>query len=78
MRYSHEVDFSAGGASIPLSQRYARYESLLSKMEKKFHYPSANPEALGIGAADGGHYFTFDMQKNKEAEGSLFNGVPNR
>lgn len=64
MRLAYEVDFSADGLSISLSQRYDRWMALRNEMEGEMQRIMANPAALGQGALDGGHYFRAGMNDN--------------
>lgn len=72
MRYIHEVDYSSGGMSLSLSQRYKNWMELYDKMEKKLErsmqYPSASSESLGDGSPDGGHYFYLGIGNNPRAK----------
>ena len=64
MRMAYEVDFSADGLSLSLSQRYERWKALKRELEEEMQYISANPAALGRGSLDGGHYFRAGMHDN--------------
>ena len=66
-KFAMMVDFSAGGASFQLSQRYERWASLLATEKRSRQMPSANPVALGEGCADGGHAFFLGQQNNPRA-----------
>lgn len=64
MKLAYEVDFSAGGMSLSLSQRYDRFRKLWLQMQASFQKISAAPSAIGKGAEDGGHYFRAGMNDN--------------
>lgn len=64
MRLAYEVDYSAGGLSLSLSQRYDRWKELWLRMQKQYQYITANPAALGDNKLDGGHYFRLGMNDN--------------
>lgn len=63
-RFAMMVDFHAGGMSIDFSKRYDRYKAMLDKLEKEGQFISVNPASLGVGCADGGHYFRLGMLNN--------------
>lgn len=67
MRMAYEVDFSADGLSLSLSQRYERWKALKRSIEEEMQGISANPSALGRGCPDGGHYFYAGMNDNPRA-----------
>lgn len=64
MKFAYEVDFSAGGMSLSMSQRYDRWKALWLRMQSEFQQITANPEALGRNRLDGGHYFYAGMNDN--------------
>lgn len=64
MKLSYEVDFSADGLSMSLSQRYDRWLAMWKRMQAEFQQITANPAALGKGSPDGGHYFYAGMNDN--------------
>ncbi len=64
MRLAYEVDYSADGLSLSLSQRYDRWKELWLRMQKQYQYITANPVALGDNKLDGGHYFRLGMNDN--------------
>lgn len=64
MRLAYEVDYSADGLSLSLSQRYDRWKELWLRMQKQYQYITANPAALGDNKLDGGHYFRLGMNDN--------------
>lgn len=68
MRMAYEVDFSADGLSLSLSQRYDRWKELKHELEGEMQYIAANPLALGKNAPDGGHYFYNGMNDNPRAK----------
>lgn len=68
MRMAYEVDFSADGVSMSLSQRYERWKALKREMEGEMQRITANPLALGKNAPDGGHYFYSGMNDNPRAK----------
>ena len=68
MRMAYEVDFSADGLSISLSQRYERWKKLWEELGQAMQYIAANPTALGKNAPDGGHYFYAGMNNNPRAD----------
>lgn len=68
MRMAYEVDFSADGVSMSLSQRYERWKALKREMEGEMQRITANPLALGKNAPDGGHYFYGGMNDNPRAK----------
>jgi len=63
-RFAMAVDFSAGGASFSLSQRYDRWNGMLITEKKRRQMITANPHALGEGCEDGGHNFWLGQQNN--------------
>ena len=63
-RFAMMVDFHAGGMSIEFSKRYDRYKAKLDELEKQNQFISANPQSIGEGCADGGHYFRLGMLNN--------------
>ena len=67
MKMAWEVDFSADGLSLSLSQRYERWKAMLKDMRADFQRITANPAALGKTRADGGHYFYAGMHDNPRA-----------
>lgn len=67
MRMAYEVDFSADGLSLSLSQRYERWKALKHEMEGEMQHIVANPKALGKDSLDGGHYFYSGMNDNPRA-----------
>lgn len=67
MRMAFEVDFSADGLSLSLSQRYDRWKELKRELEEEMQMVTANPAALGRGCPDGGHYFRAGMNDNPRA-----------
>jgi len=73
-RFAMAVDFSAGGASFALSQRYDRWAALLNVEKKHRQTVSANPSALGEGCMDGGHAFWLGQQNNPRAGHERFGG----
>lgn len=73
MRFSVEVDFSAGGGNVSLAQRYERWKALHDTLEKSMAFPTAN-----IGAISGDNYFHYDMQSNPEGKTSPLFGIPER
>ena len=64
MKLAYEVDFSADGLSMSLSQRYERWRKMYEEAKKQFQTIRANGVALGDGAPDGGHYFRAGMHDN--------------
>lgn len=73
-RFAMAVDFSAGGASFSLSQRYDRWAALLKAEKKHRQMISVNPHAIGEGCADGGHAFWLGQQNNPRAGQEKFGG----
>ena len=69
MRMAYEVDFSADGLSLSLSQRYDRWRALKDSLERGMQRITAHPSALGRNTPDGGHYFTAGMNDNPRAGG---------
>ena len=61
MQYAHETNYSADGMSISLNDRYKRFKDLLDQLKSAVQVPSVSPQALGICAANGGHYFRLGM-----------------
>ena len=72
-RYSNEADFSAGGVSILLSQRYERWKDIYDKLKKSFQYPVINKTEKSTE-----DYFQFGMHDNVCSISDPFTGVPNR
>ena len=64
MKLAYEVDFSADGLSMSLSQRYERWRKMYEEAKKQFQTIKASAVALGDGAPDGGHYFRAGMHDN--------------
>jgi hypothetical protein len=64
MKLAYEVDFSADGLSMSLSQRYERWRKMYEEAKKQFQTIKASSVALGDGAPDGGHYFRAGMHDN--------------
>ena len=69
MKMAYEVDFSADGLSMSLSQRYERWKKLLHETQAEFQTITANPAALGKNRLDGGHYFSAGMHDNPRVAG---------
>ena len=67
MKMAYEVDFSADGLSLSLSQRYERWKALKKDLEAEMQYISANPASMGRNRLDGGHYFHAGMNDNPRA-----------
>jgi hypothetical protein len=63
-KFSFEVDSSVGGMNLSLSDRFKRWDQLYLRMMKQFQYPIANPQSLGVGMPDGGHYFNLGQGNN--------------
>lgn len=72
MKMAYEVDFSADGMSMSLSQRYERWKKLLHEMQAEYQQISANPAALGKNRLDGGHYFYAGMHDNTRVHGQTW------
>ena len=72
-RYANEADFSAGGGSILLSQRYERWKDIYDKLKKSFQYPVINKTEKSTE-----DYFQFGMHDNVCSISDPFTGVPNR
>jgi hypothetical protein len=72
-RYANEADFSAGGGSISLSQRYERWKDMYDKLKKSFQYPVINKTERSTE-----DYFQFGMHDNVCSISDPFTGVPNR
>jgi hypothetical protein len=67
-KFAFEVDYSAGGMSLSLSQRYERWKAILKEKERERPHirPTVNPAALGT-TENGGNYFYLGMHDNPNA-----------
>lgn len=63
-KYAHAVTNSISGMTWNLSDLYPRWKAIREELEKSMQYPMADPQALGVGSPDGGHYFRLGLGEN--------------
>lgn len=67
MKLSYEVDFSADGMSVSLSQRFPRWKEMFDKEDQKYKYVNVAPSFLGGNSISGKHEFYTGMNDNIRA-----------
>lgn len=65
MKLAYEVDYSADGLTLEMSQRFKNWKHMLDSLEKAAAIPSGTPGVHG--QTDSGHYFRLGMQENMRA-----------
>lgn len=68
MRFSYEVDYSADGMSLSLSERYKRWKAMYDEGKKQYEiggdiFGTLSKPYGGVNGA-GGHYFYLGMMQN--------------
>jgi hypothetical protein len=74
MQFAHEVNYSADGMSISLSERYERWKDMYFRLQKSLAVPTANKAIIGKNAPDGGHYFYAGMNDNPRVTSGILYG----